>query len=143
MAHPSTSSRRALLGIAAALPIAALPALVFAADDADRELIAACRVLATAHARLEWFEAHPLRAPFLSPEQLAEEDAVADAGEDWRDAAAVVIALPATTPAGVRAKALATEAALRFWSEEEESSAEPEVQMAWSLVKDLLAAGRG
>ncbi len=147
--HSAAPSRRILLALAGALPVAALPVVARAEPGGgDAELIALVAAMRHYQGVCDSMAAEP-----LYPTGSAESDdfeARADAADDgfW-GAADQVVAMQATTAAGLRAKADAMRIVLRRWNytvtdrmHQFEGGYDFDERMAWSLARDVLAGGR-
>lgn len=124
----STSRRSALRGLIAGLAVPMQPH----AATADAELLAACADATRCEAR---------RGRINDAGWISDDD-TAVAGAEWIDAFERVAELPATTEAGIRAKALALrQAVLEFIAPDGtlEDDGETNHRLALSLCDDILA----
>ncbi len=144
----STPSRRTLLGAAAALPVAALPAAAVAGAGDDAELLALRRALIRHEAAVRAISAERL-PPGISDASCDQEARLDGARDDFHDAVDRIIDTPARTAAGRWAKADALRMALEMdvcdrpghtIANIDEDGALHEC-LAWSLARDVLEEG--
>jgi hypothetical protein len=139
--NTTPTRRRALSGVAAIAGVLSAPSLVNAAPSADAELIALAAAMAKAHA---WTVAHnAFDEDGLSEDQAnALYDAACGVDRAWWGAAERIEAIPATTSAGVLAKASALRMAIQRMVIQPcapISDAEYHERLAYALAADILA----
>jgi hypothetical protein len=136
----TATTRRAALrsgvaALAAGLAAPAIASVTAVAPDADAELIAAVADMAAAHA---WNADHAALPANQTDD--AEDERVQDA---WWEAADRIEALPATTPAGMRAKASAMRMAIErsvIHPCRPISEGEYHERLAYGLAADILGS---
>lgn len=136
---PATASRRAPLGAAAVLPLAALPAVAAAASpDADAELLRLEAAILAVDAHQEEL-VEPEDAAWRLPDASRQRRAIARQrsalSDEWHRLHGRVIDTPATTEAGRKAKA---RVALRYVCRDSDGWPLPEDALIWSLARDAL-----